>query len=145
MFPKGFSCAGDESAIDVLEEKVTKAGALQAKRLKVSGAFHTPIMLPAREKLLAALEKTKPSMRPPRCKVYMNVTSEAIDSSTSVDAICSMLGDQLISAVKWDQCMQNAINDGITELYECGPQKQLKAMMKRINQSMVNNMYNVGA
>jgi [acyl-carrier-protein] S-malonyltransferase len=145
LFPNGFSCAGDTSAIEQLEEQALKAGALQAKRLKTSGAFHTPIMAPAREKLLEALNKVKPSMNPPRCQVYMNVTSQPIDSSTSVDEIVSMLGDQLTNAVQWDQCMQNAIKDGVAEFYECGPQKQLKAMMKRINQSFVNKMTNVGA
>merc|ERR1719440_1439627 len=80
LFPKGYSVAGDEAAIDALEPKVNDAGALQAKKLKTSGAFHTSIMAPAREKLLAALEQAKPSMQAPRCKVYMNVTTKAIDS-----------------------------------------------------------------
>mmetsp|Transcript_86571 Transcript_86571/g.149822 ORF Transcript_86571/g.149822 Transcript_86571/m.149822 type:complete len:517 (-) Transcript_86571:72-1622(-) len=143
LFPKGFSCAGDTAAVEKLEKKVLDAGALQAKMLKTSGAFHTPIMSPAREKLMAALELAKPSMKPPKCKVYMNVTSKAIDSSTKPSEICSMLGDQLTNSVMWDSCMTNAINDGITEFFECGPSKQLKAMMKRIDAKMVNNMTNV--
>merc|ERR1740117_2259024 len=101
LFPKGYSCAGDEAAIKALEKKVTEAGALQAKLLKTSGAFHTPIMAPARAKLLQALADAKPSMKPPRCKVYMNVTANAVDSKTDVDDIISLLGDQLTSAVHW--------------------------------------------
>merc|ERR1712146_296823 len=66
LFPKGFSCAGDTAAVQKLEIKVKDAGALQAKMLKTSGAFHTPIMGPAREKLMAALASAKPSMKPPR-------------------------------------------------------------------------------
>lgn len=143
LFPNGFSCAGDEAAVDKLEKKVTEAGALQAKKLKTSGAFHTPVMAPARDKLLKALEKAKPSMKPPKCKVYMNVTSNAIGPDVSVDEIVGMLADQLTNSVMWDSCMENAIADGIKEFYECGPSKQLKAMMKRINKDMVGNMTNV--
>jgi [acyl-carrier-protein] S-malonyltransferase len=143
LFPKGFSVAGDAAAVEALMPKVENAGALQAKMLKTSGAFHTPIMAPAREKLLRALEEAKPSMQPPRCKVYMNVTSNAIDSTTSVDEIVKLLGDQLTCGVLWEKCMRNAIADGATEFYECGPNKQLKAMMKRINPDMVQKMYNI--
>lgn len=145
LFPKGFSCAGDTAAVQKLEVKVIDAGALQAKMLKTSGAFHTPIMGPAREKLMAALASAKPSMKPPRCKVYMNVTSNAIGPSTTPTEICSMLADQLTNSVMWDACVTNAINDGITEFFECGPSKQLKAMMKRIDPKMVNNMMNIVA
>merc|ERR1719197_284682 len=113
------------------------AGALQAKVLKTSGGFHTPLMSPARETLLRALGDVKSSMKPPRCKVYMNTTAMAIDSKTDVGRIVDLLGDQLTTAVKWDTSMKNAIADGCSEFYECGPSKQLKAMMKRIDQSMV--------
>lgn len=143
LFPKGFSCAGDLSAVQKLETKVTEAGALQAKMLKTSGAFHTPVMAPAREKLLAALEKAKPKMQPPTCKVYMNVTARAIGPSATPDQIVGMLADQLTNAVCWDECVTNSIADGITEFYECGPNKQLKAMMKRTDPKMVNNMTNI--
>merc|ERR1712232_978764 len=81
LFPKGYACAGNEEQIKALQGKASDAGAIQAKLLKTSGAFHTPIMAPARAKLLQALESAKASMKPPKCKVYMNVTSKPIDSS----------------------------------------------------------------
>jgi [acyl-carrier-protein] S-malonyltransferase len=143
LFPNGFSCAGNYESILELEQRVTKAGALQAKLLKTSGAFHTPIMALAREKLLLALEEARPSMQPPRCKVYMNVTAKTIDERTPIDEIITMLGNQLTSAVRWDASMQNAIKDGIEEFYECGPNKQLKAMMKRIDKDFANKTQNV--
>merc|ERR1711904_184059 len=111
--------------------------------LKTSGAFHTPMMAPAREKLLAALQEAKSSMNPPKCKIYMNVTAKPIDSKTSVDAIIQTLGDQLTSPVRWDQSMSLAIGEGTTSFCECGPMKQLKAMMKRIDASMANKVENI--
>lgn len=143
LFPKGYSVAGDEAAVKALETKVTAAGALQAKLLKTSGGFHTPIMAPARSKLQAALEEARASMQPPRCRVYMNVTAKPIDSKTSVGDIVDLLVDQLTNAVLWERSVKNVIADGCTEFYECGPSKQLKAMMKRIDQNMVQRMQNI--
>lgn len=143
LFPKGYSCAGDTAALQELETKVQAEGALQAKMLRTSGAFHTSIMAPAREKLLAALNDAKASMRPPRCKVYMNLTAAPIDSTTDVGDIIKLMGDQITHPVLWEMCMKNAIDDGCQEFYECGPSKQLKAMMKRIDPKAVQRMYNV--
>merc|ERR1711988_1249082 len=143
LFPKGYSIAGDADAIQALEKQVTEKGALQAKVIKAGGAFHTPIMAPAREKLLAALGEARSSMKPPRCKVFMNVTSQTIDSRTDVGAIVKLLGDQLTSPVLWEGSMRNVVADGCTEFYECGPNKQLKAMMKRIDPSLVPRMSNI--
>lgn len=143
LFPKGYSVAGDAAAVKALEPKVLEAGALQAKMIKISGAFHTPIMAPAREKLLVALDEARGSMQPPRCKVIMNVTGQTIDSRTDVGVITKLLGDQLTTAVLWETSMKNAIADGCTEFYECGPSKQLKAMMKRIDGNMVQRMFNI--
>merc|ERR1719498_703366 len=70
LFPRGFSIAGTQGALEKLETKATEAGALQAKMLKTSGAFHTSIMSPARDALLAALKEAKSSMKAPRCQVY---------------------------------------------------------------------------
>merc|ERR1719150_3351134 len=72
LFPKGFSCAGTEKAVMALKEAAEKAGALQCKVLKTSGAFHTELMAPASEKLAKALDETLPRMNPPRHIVYMN-------------------------------------------------------------------------
>merc|ERR1719221_1362502 len=74
LFPKGFSCAGTEAAIGKLKDKCDKAGAMQAKLLKTAGAFHTPLMKPAEEKLTAALNELLPTMKPPKCDIYLNRT-----------------------------------------------------------------------
>lgn len=145
LFPKGFSVAGDAAAIARLEPKVKDAGALQAKILKTSGAFHTSIMAGAKDSLLQTLRSMKDQMQSPSCKVYMNITAEAIDKNTSVDDIIEMLGKQLVSPVLWEQSMVKAIKDGCQEFFECGPSKQLKAMMKRIEPKAFEKMSNVQA
>jgi len=134
LFPNGFSCAGTQSAIEKLMAKAQKTeGCLQAKLLKTSGGFHTKLMEPAREKLLAALKDVEKEMKPPRCDVYMNVTGKRITPATKPAEIIQMLGDQICSCVQWEPSMKEMIKDGVTEFYECGPMKQLKAMMKRID------------
>lgn len=134
LFPNGFSCAGSASATDKLLDKAAKTdGCLQAKALKTSGAFHTGFMKPAREKLLSALKECEPKMKPPSCEVYMNLTGQKIQAGTPVSQIVDMLGDQLTNCVMWEPAMKAMIKDGINEFYECGPMKQLKAMMKRID------------
>jgi [acyl-carrier-protein] S-malonyltransferase len=134
LFPLGFSCAGTSSAIQKLMTKAQKAeGCMQAKLLKVGGAFHTSLMEPAKEKLLAALKAKVSKMKPPRCDVYMNVSGKKITPATKPADIIPMMGDQLTSSVLWVTCMKEMIKDGVTEFYECGPMKQLKAMLKRID------------
>merc|ERR1719464_2170306 len=98
-------------------------------------------MKPAKAKLLKALIEAEHKMRPPKCEVYMNVTGKKIPSGTPVPEIVDMLGTQLTSCVEWDTCMKGMIADGITEFYECGPMKQLKAMMKRISPTAWENTY----
>lgn len=142
LFPKGFSCAGHLEAVEKLEVKVNEAGALQAKLLKTGGAFHTPLMAPAAAKLRQALQETLPRMKSPRCSVYMNVTAAPIGPSTKPEQIIDMLTEQLTNPVKWDESMLAAISDGCTQFYELGPNKQLKAMMKRINQKMAEKTVN---
>mmetsp|Transcript_38370 Transcript_38370/g.83042 ORF Transcript_38370/g.83042 Transcript_38370/m.83042 type:complete len:525 (-) Transcript_38370:36-1610(-) len=143
LFPKGFSVAGTKDAIHELKDKADEAGALQAKVLKTSGAFHTPVMAGAKQRLLEALNSVKDSMKPPSCQVYMNTTAEPIGPQTSVEEIVTLLGEQLVSPVRWDQSMQRAIQDGCTKFIECGPHKQLKAMMKRIHPKTFEKMTNV--
>jgi len=142
LFPKGFSVAGSLNACQVLEEKTREAGALQAKLLETSGAFHTQMMLPAQDALRAALEKTL-SIRPPRCSVYMNVNAKAINANTPVAEICDLLVQQVTHPVMWEQSMKAAIQDGCVEFFECGPNKQLKSMMKRIDPNVFDNMTSV--
>eukprot|EP00928_Gymnodinium_smaydae_P073922 TRINITY_DN57020_c0_g1_i1.p1 TRINITY_DN57020_c0_g1~~TRINITY_DN57020_c0_g1_i1.p1 ORF type:complete len:534 (-),score=85.61 TRINITY_DN57020_c0_g1_i1:68-1456(-) len=145
LFPKGFSVAGEKSAVEAFEVKAKAAGALQVKLLKTSGAFHTPLMRGARETLLQALSSLKDKMRSPKCKVYMNVSAQPIDRGTPVEDIIEVLGNQLVSPVMWEDSMRRAIEDGCTEFFECGPNKQLRSMMKRINLPIHNAMVNVAA
>uniref|UniRef100_A0A7S1F2S7 Malonyl-CoA:ACP transacylase (MAT) domain-containing protein n=1 Tax=Noctiluca scintillans TaxID=2966 RepID=A0A7S1F2S7_NOCSC len=133
FFPNGFSCAGNAAAVELLQRKVTAAKCLQAKLLKTSGGFHTALMEPAKARLLAALQDLSREMKPPRCDVYMNASGQRIGPATPASEIVRLLGEQLTNCVLWESCVRNMVRDGVTEFYECGPMKQLKAMMKRID------------
>jgi len=135
LFPKGFACAGTAEAIRRLEVAAKDAGCLQARILKTSGGFHTPLMQPAQVKLEAALQRLAPHMRPPRCDVYMNVTGNVIRAGTPPAELLPLLAQQLCSPVLWESSVRAMIEAGLTDFYEVGPQKQLKAMMKRIDTS----------
>lgn len=143
LFPKGFSCAGTMFAIDKLKDAALKAGAMQAKLLKTSGGFHTELMKPAQIKLEEALSRLLPKMKPPRCDVYMNVTGKKVKAGTAPSELIPLLGKQLCSPVLWEPSIRLMIKDGLTEFYEVGPMKQLKAMMKRIDGEMWKNTTNV--
>merc|ERR1712187_224153 len=143
LFPKGYAVGGSSEAVKMMEKKAIDAGALQAKLLPTSGAFHTPLMKDVKEEVTKKLDKVKGSMNPPKCCVYMNSTGKTITSSTSVDEIVKLIGEQIVSQVMWEQSMQMAIRDGISEFYELGPSKQLKAMMKRIDPKIAEKMVNI--
>merc|ERR1712217_346291 len=143
LFPQGFSLGGTEKAIEICKEKAEKAGALQAKILKTGGAFHTDLMQPAQNKLNAALNDVKSKMSPPTSIIYLNATSEPVPVGGSVDVIVEGLQKQLPSSVLWEPSMKKMIQAGCTEYYECGPMKQLKAMMKRIDQKVWKTTYNI--
>lgn len=134
LFPNGFSCAGHQKCVEKLLEIAQKTpGCLQSKLLKTSGGFHTDLMKPAQEKLIAALKEAEPSMKPPRCDIYMNTIGKKITPATPISEITDLMGKQLTSTVLWEPSVKEMIKDGITTFYECGPMKQLKAMMKRID------------
>jgi len=136
LFPKGFACAGTQQAIEKLQVAVEKAGALQAKVLRISGGFHTELMRPAQKELEAALQKLLPNLKPPKCDVYMNSTGKCVRRGTPPEEIVPLLSEQLCSPVLWEPQVRLMISDGLTEFYEVGPMKQLKAMMKRIDGTM---------
>jgi malonyl CoA-acyl carrier protein transacylase len=141
LFDKGFSVGGTEEAIMILQKKCETAGALNAKLLKTAGAFHTALMKPAEDKLNVALDACV--MTPPTTTIYMNVTSEPVTPGTDPEIIKANLKKQLTSPVLWEPSIQKMIKAGISEYYECGPMKQLKAMMKRINQNVWKTTTNV--
>jgi [acyl-carrier-protein] S-malonyltransferase len=143
LFPNGFSLGGSEKAINICKDKAEKAGALQAKVLKTGGAFHTALMQPAQTKLNEALDASIDKMSPPTCTIYMNATSEPVAAGAPVSSIVENLKKQLTNPVLWEPSCQKMIKAGITEYYECGPMKQLKAMMKRIDQKVWKTTTNI--
>ena len=129
MFPEGRTCSGDPKVLEKLCEIVVPMGAKNAKMLAVSGAFHTPYMEAAADALGKALDEAPIQM--PSIKVYSNVTGKPY---TSVDEIRTLLKRQLVESVKWEQGTKDLITLGCTSYVEPGPGKQLKAMMRRIDQ-----------
>lgn len=116
-----------ETACEVLKEK----GARRALLLPVGGAFHSPMMEPAREELAAAIQATQFSQ--PTCAVYQNVVAKAV---TNPEEIKENLIAQLTAPVKWTQCVQAMIADGGTEFIEVGPGKVLQGLMRKIDRSV---------
>ena len=119
-----------ENACEVLKEK----GAKRALVLPVGGAFHSPLMEPAREELAKAIEETK--FNTPICPIYQNVSTFSV---TNPDEIKENLIFQLTAPVKWTQSVQNMIKDGATSFTEIGPGKVLQGLVKKIDRSAVTN------
>jgi len=143
LFPKGYTCSGDKPAVESLKELAEREGALQARFLKTSGAFHTKLMEPASIKLLKSLRAKVTDMNFPKVDLYMNVRGAVQRTGTDPREINYDLAAQVASPVLWQQSVEEMIKAGITEFYECGPMKQLKAMMKRINQDTWENTHSV--
>jgi len=142
LFPKGYACAGTEKAVLHLKE-VVEPVALQAKLLKTSGGFHTPLMKTAAEKLGVALEELRPRMSPPKCTVFANATGQALAPGTDPGVIVDLLKRQLTEPVLWEDCVRGMIATGVVDYYEVGPMKQLKAMMKRIDMKTWKTTVNI--
>ncbi len=120
--------SGSVNGIDKAIEKLTEAGAKRAIKLNVGGAFHSPLMEPAREELASAIENTV--FGKPICPVYQNVTAKP---TTDISEIKKNLVAQLTAPVKWTQIMKNMIADGATSYIEAGPGKVLQGLMKKID------------
>jgi len=90
-------------------------------------------MQPAQDKLTAALEETLPNMKPPTCTVWMNASAEPIRPGSDPKEIVALLKRQLTNPVLWVDSVKAIMAEGVSEFYECGPMKQIKAMMKRID------------
>lgn len=119
--------SGSLKGIEIACEKMKAAGAKRALPLQVGGAFHSPLMGPAREELAAAIEST--NFNTPSCPVYQNVN--ALPSS-DVKVIKKNLIDQLTAPVRWTQSVKNMVNDGGKIFVECGPGKVLQGLVKKI-------------
>ena len=123
--------SGEEAAIDAACQKLLEAGAKRALKLKVGGAFHSPLMEPAREELAAAIEKAE--FMTPKCPIYQNVTAQA---ETNPDIIKENLVAQLTAPVRWTQSVMNMINDGATSFTEVGPGSVLQGLVSKINNTV---------
>jgi len=143
LFPAGFTCGGTKSTIDKLCELALKARALQAKAIKTGGGFHTPLMAPAQEQLSQALDDALKKMRPPRCAIYFNLTGKKVSAGTNPAEFVDLMKKQLTSEVLWEQSMKQMVFDQVKDFFEVGPLKQLKSMMKRIDQDAFKKTENI--
>lgn len=123
--------SGDVSAIQKACELLAKKGARRALILPVGGAFHSPMMEPAREELAAAIEAT--NFNEPSCSVYQNVPAKAVNNAAEIK---ENLMKQLTAPVKWTQSVQSMIADGGTQFIEVGPGKVLQGLMRKIDRNV---------
>jgi [acyl-carrier-protein] S-malonyltransferase len=137
VVPANYNCpgqlviSGSKKGIDIACERMKAAGAKRALVLPVGGAFHSPLMLPAKEELAAAIESTK--FHTPTCSVYQNVVAKSVREK---DEIKQNLVEQLTGAVRWTQSVQSMIADGASKFTECGPGKVLQGLVLKINKEM---------
>ena len=123
--------SGNIDAVNKACEKMKEAGAKRALPLKVGGAFHSPLMQPAKDELQAAIEKT--TFKMPKCPVYQNVDAKAHTDATEIK---SNLIAQLTSSVRWTASVQAMIAAGANDFTECGPGTALQGMIGRIDKSV---------
>lgn len=140
VVPANYNCpgqlviSGSVKGIGIACERMKAAGAKRALVLPVGGAFHSPLMAPAREQLKAAIEKT--TFSTPTCPVYQNVVAKAV--SDRVEIKKNLIG-QLTGAVKWTQSVQAMVADGATNFTESGPGKVLQGLIQKIYKEAVVN------
>lgn len=134
VVPANYNCPGQlviSGSINGVEkacEKLKEAGARRALILPVGGAFHSPLMEPARQELAEAIETTE--FLSPICPVYQNATAKP---SREISEIRKNLVDQLTAPVKWTQSVNAMVSDGANEFIECGPGKVLQGLVKKIH------------
>lgn len=137
VVPANYNCpgqiviSGSLKGIEVACERMKAAGAKRALVLPVGGAFHSPLMEPAKKELQAAIEKT--TFYQPSCHIYQNVVARAVFNQ---DEIKQNLVDQLTGAVRWTQSVQAMIADGATKFKEVGPGKVLQGLVAKINREV---------
>ncbi|WP_199138857.1 ACP S-malonyltransferase [Pedobacter sp. ASV12] len=134
VVPANYNCpgqlviSGSIEGVDLACQKLTEAGAKRALKLNVGGAFHSPLMEPAKLELQAAIEQTQISA--PVCPIYQNVNAQP---TTDPEVIKANLIAQLTGAVRWTQTVANMIADGATEFVEVGPGNVLQGLVKKVN------------
>ena len=140
VVPANYNCpgqlviSGSIEGIDLACAKLTEAGAKRALKLNVGGAFHSPLMEPARVELQQAIEHT--TIMSPICPIYQNVDPRP---NTDPDQIKANLITQLTGAVKWTQTIEQMLADGATEFTEVGPGNVLQGLVKKVNRAAVTN------
>lgn len=133
VVPANYNCpgqlviSGNIEAVQTVCEKLKAAGAKRALVLPVGGAFHSPLMQPAKDELQTAIEATE--FKTPRCPVYQNVDAQA---HTQPEEIKANLIAQLTASVRWSQEVENMLAAGATDFTECGPGKVLQGMIGKI-------------
>ena len=144
VVPANYNCpgqlviSGSNKGIDIACEKLTEAGARRALKLPVGGAFHSPLMEPARAKLENAIDSTNFSEG--ICPIYQNVTATTI---TNPEEIKENLKKQLTASVLWTQTMQKMIADGLTSVTEVGPGKVLQGLFKKVDRKIDSSSANL--
>ena len=145
VVPANYNCPGQlviSGAIPAVEAacaKLSEAGARRAMLLPVGGAFHSPLMEPAREELAAAIEST--SFNTPVCPVYQNVNAMAVSDP---DEIKKNLVLQLTGPVKWTQIMEGMLKDGANHVIEVGPGRVLQGLFKKVNREVLTEGASLG-
>lgn len=140
VVPANYNCpgqlviSGSLNSVQQACEQLTLAGAKRALVLQVGGAFHSPLMEPAREELAAAIEST--NFLTPICPIYQNVSGRPV---ALPEEIKKNLVLQLTAPVKWTQIMQNMLTDGVSEVIEVGPGKVLQGLFKKIDRELITS------
>jgi [acyl-carrier-protein] S-malonyltransferase len=142
VVPANYNCpgqlviSGTTSGVAAAVEKLKAAGAKRAMILPVGGAFHSPLMEPARQELADAIAST--TFSTPVCPIYQNVNASP---SVRVEDIRRNLIEQLTAPVRWTQSVQNMVKDGAKQFYECGPGKVLQGLVRKIAPEVVTGEF----
>ncbi|MGD9976923.1 MAG: ACP S-malonyltransferase [Bacteroidales bacterium] len=137
VVPANYNCpgqlviSGSIKGIEIACQKLTEAGAKRALKLAVGGAFHSPLMEPARQELAAAINTT--SFNKPICPIYQNVDAKP---ATDPEAIKKNLIAQLTAPVRWTQTTRNMLADGATSFVELGPGNVLQGLIKKVDKNI---------
>ena len=136
MVPANYNCpgqlviSGDYDAVEKACEVLKERGAKRALLLPVGGAFHSPLMAPAKQALAAAIEQT--DFKAPLCPIYQNVSAQSVSDPSQIK---QQLIEQLTAPVRWTQSIEQMIADGATEFTEYGPGKVLQGLIKKIDRN----------
>ncbi|KAL4449353.1 hypothetical protein ABPG77_006997 [Micractinium sp. CCAP 211/92] len=140
LFPQGRVVSGHKEALEEVARQATAKGALKAAHVAVSGAFHTPLMQPARDALTEVLASV--TISEPRIPCYSNVTAEPF---AGADEVAALLPRQLVEPVQWEGTVRKLVASGKNQLHELGPGQQIKAMVKRIDNAAWAGFKNMAA